>query len=352
MNTVNNIKKRRKSRFIGILLFLCSSIVILAGYLPEALSWSDTSYVTTDYALLFTGICIVILVCSSFIISLFPRRISIDKKILINLGLIAVAYGITGITGLVFKNEISFVDALYKTFQLFVGEFGDISYEAGSFPLLLNISRFLALFVTFGAITVLVLREKISQLNIRLFYRDVVIITDKIDKRLTALADKLNDSGRKIVMGIIKPTQEITFQSNEQIPVIEFDVDKTLSRGLHFCNVKNAKCIYLFCENTSDNIVLLRNVNELFKCQWPRKIIRKAQNQLNLRMMIFLKTYILHFRTDIKKSHPKVLSVEKISNVSFNIRPILKRNIIQSTVPFQSAIPGWRHILLIRILML
>ena len=259
-----NLRSRRRSNFIGFILFFFSSLIILAGYLPEAVSWKDTPFVTSDYALLFTGICMVILISSSFVISLFPRRISIDKKILVNLGLIAVAFGITGITGLVFQNQISFVDAIYKTFQLFVGEFGDISYSTGTFPLLLNISRFLALFVTFGAITVLVLREKISQLNIRLFYRDVVIFTDNIDKRISALADKIGESGRKIVIGLIKSSQEISFKSNESVPVIEFDIDKTLLRGLAYCNVSHAKCIYLFCNNTSDNIILFRSVSDQF----------------------------------------------------------------------------------------
>jgi len=324
MGNENNTKNRRKSNIIGLILFFFSTLIILAGYLPEALSWEDTPFITAQYALIFTGICITVLIAASFIISLFPRRISVDKKVLVNLGLIAVAFGISGITGLVFQNEISFIDAIYKTFQLFVGEFGDISYKADSFPLLLNISRFLALFVTFGAITVLVLREKISQLSIRLFYRDVVIISDSLDKRITALSKKLSETNRKIVIGLIKPTQEISFGSNEQVPVIEFDVDKTLSRGLNYCNVKRSKCIYLFCNNTADNIILYRAVRQLLNNK-KRVKIKSEQNAVDNDVPTLAKDAVNLLYSSLANHH----------KIKFS-RPKVKQKIIKCFIQYKT----------------
>lgn len=268
---INSMKysKSKPHVFKTLILFVIEAIIIIVCCLIEFSILRNVNNITASKTLLLTGISIIIILLSSFILLLFIKQLSYDKKILIALGFVAIALGILGYSDLIIKNNLSIIDALYRTFQLFVGEFNDIPHEPGKFPIMLNISRFLALFVTFGTIAILLLREKITQLNIRFFYHDVVIITNEIDKTITSLAGKLNDSERKVIIGLLKPTQDAHIRSNEHIPIIEFDIEKTLEKGLNYCNISKTRCIYLLCTNTSDNIVLYKAIQLI--CGLPKQ---------------------------------------------------------------------------------
>lgn len=249
-------------------------------YLIESSKWESTAYMTEIYAKLFLGSCILLILVASLFLCLFFRRLTLDKKILILFGFTAVALGLLGISGIVFENKISFIDAVYKTFQLFVGEFGDVSFEVGTFPLLLNISRFLALFVTFGAIVILLAKEKILQISIRLAYRDTVLITDSINRRITAIIDRLHEDNRRLVIGLIDSSQSsVTIFQDENSPIVSFNIEKDLHKGLSACNIKKAACIFLICSDTSDNIRIYRNILQLKKEKSKKEITPQERNK-------------------------------------------------------------------------
>ncbi len=278
-----NLKKRKrirtKGRAVCFIFFLATTIILIAGFLLEALTWVDTSFVTALYAQLFVGICILLMIFFSLLLCIYFERLTLEKKILIMLGFIAISFGIIGIAGLVFQNEISFVDALYKTFQLFVGEFGDISFEVGTFPLYLNIARFLALFVTFGTIVVLLAKEKLIQLSIRFAYKDTVIITDGISQRISAIIGRLHDDNRRLVIGLIDTSlSSVDIVQGENAPVVSFNIDKDLQKGLYACNIKKAGCIFLLCSNTSDNIRIYRDLLPIQKKNYNKQVIDSIKN--------------------------------------------------------------------------
>ena len=263
MKKRNTTSKMDSTRLVCLTFFIIEIIIIVLCYFIESSSWQNTIAITAAYAKIFTGCCMLCILSLSFLVCIYFRNLSLDKKILILLGLLSIALGILGISGLVFKNEISFIDAIYKSFQLFVGEFGEVSYKVGTFPVLLNISRFLALFVTFGAITILILKEKLYYLSIRLFYKDIIIITDNINQLATSLIDKMVCKGHKVIVGLIDSKNNTSNSTDGNVPFIDIDMEKHLSTDLLRCNIKKAKCIYLMCDETSLNLKLFRNIQLL-----------------------------------------------------------------------------------------
>jgi len=110
-------KKNRKiktSRVICLSLFVTVAAVLILCFITEASLWVDTTAMTILYAKIFVGACILSLLLLSLMVSIFFKKLSLDKKILILLGLLAIGLGILGISSLVFKNEMSFIDAIYK----------------------------------------------------------------------------------------------------------------------------------------------------------------------------------------------------------------------------------------------
>ena len=174
-------------------------------------------------------------------------------------------------TDLIDTNRATFLDVTYKSIQLFVGEFEYVSVYNQPVPLLLNIARFMALFVTFGTIFTIILKQKIYHLNIRLFYRDVLIISDRNSDYALSLAGNFHAEGRKTILAILQRDDEAAEIFDSAIPTININIETEIDSGLRTCNAKNAKNIYLFCQETKTNVLLATKINSLKK-----NIVKKA----------------------------------------------------------------------------
>ncbi|MBN2557629.1 MAG: hypothetical protein JXB33_02615 [Clostridia bacterium] len=263
MGFINKRGYGDKERLVCLLAFLIESVIIAACYFLLASSWSDTVYMSVALAMIFTGACMLVMITGGFLVCMFFMQLTVEKKILIMTGLTAAGLGILGFSPAVFDGRISLLDSVYKSFQLFVGEFGDTAFEPGGFPLLLNIARFLALFVTFGTIIAIILKQNILRLNIRLFYRDIVIISDTYDGYAADLANEFTGSGRRTVIGCTSTDDSGSLIYGGKIPLVAIDLNRTLLTDLRTCNIRKAKIIYLLCAQTSDNIRLVKAIRTI-----------------------------------------------------------------------------------------
>ena len=189
------------------------------------------------------------------------------------LGAFAISIGTIGLTDLVFEYNLTFFDILYKSIQFFVGEFEYTALFNKPVPLLVNMARFIALFVTFGTIFTLILKQKIFLLNIKLFYRDVVIITNKPEGYINDFANKFVRNNRKVIIAYTSNNELINKIVSGGIAIIPIDISKNMKMDLNNCNVKNAKNIYLLCNNTKDNIKLIKAVYPLFENANQKKTV-------------------------------------------------------------------------------
>ena len=164
---------------------------------------------------------------------------------------------------LVSSGKVTFLDTIYKSIQLFVGEFEYTSVYSRPLPPLLNTARFLALFVTFGTIFTIILKQKIFALNIRLFYSDVLIISDRNSDYASGLANNFIVGGRKVVLALTESGDDEYEITNTDIPTVFINIETGIETGLRTCNAKKAKTIYLICEQTKDNVLLAKEINRL-----------------------------------------------------------------------------------------
>ena len=222
--------------------------------------WYDTEFMSVKNAMLFSGIIHIAIILISLLIIIYFRQIAFEKKVLIMLGAFAISIGTIGLTDLVFEYNLTFFDILYKSIQFFVGEFEYTALFNKPVPLLVNMARFIALFVTFGTIFTLILKQKIFLLNIKLFYRDVVIITNKPEGYINDFANKFVRNNRKVIIAYTSNNELINKIVSGGIAIIPIDISKNMKMDLNNCNVKNAKNIYLLCNNTKDNIKLIKAV--------------------------------------------------------------------------------------------
>lgn len=255
-----------KKRFISKEQIVCYSVFILEVtgvvlcFTLKINSWTDSIYITAGSAILFSGIILFVLLAVSLLVCIYFKQLAIEKKILIMLSSIAIALGVLGFTDLVFENKLTFIDTIYKSIQLFVGEFEYTALSNNPVPPMINAARFLALFVTFGTIFTIILKQKIYYMNIKLFYRDVVIISNEPEGYIADLANKFVADNRKVLIAYTKETDVQNQITSGEIPVVSIDIKKNMKIGLKTCNVKNAKSIYLLCDATSENVELIKSI--------------------------------------------------------------------------------------------
>ncbi len=252
-------------------------VVIIIAFFLKANGWHDTEFMSVKNAMLLSGIIHIVIILISLLVSIYFRQIALEKKILIMLGALAISLGTIGLADLVFEYNLTFFDILYKSIQFFVGEFEYTALFNKPVPLLVNIARFIALFVTFGTIFTLVLKQKILLLNVKLFYRDVVIITNEPKGYISDFANKFVRTNKKVI---------IAYTSNNELPnkivsrgiaIIPIDINKNIKMDLNTCNVKNAKNIYLLCDSTEDNIKLIKAIYSLFENTKQKKTVTNAK---------------------------------------------------------------------------
>lgn len=249
---------------ICYLVFAVEMLVITASFLFEFLkfSGSDSMYISS---FLFSLVITLALLTAGLMICAFFRYITVEKKILFMLGSISLSLGILGFSDHVMNGRITSIDALYRSIQFFVGEFDDNVFNGGNIPTLINISRFLALFVTFGTIAIILLRQKFHHLSLWLFYRDVLIIADRPEGFIKDLSESFAGSGRKVIVAY---TDEIAVPggiTRGEIPVIHVDIIKDVKKSLKICNIKNVRTVYLLCKDTKINVQLMKNIHDLIR---------------------------------------------------------------------------------------
>ncbi|MDP3386343.1 MAG: hypothetical protein Q8S24_03840, partial [Eubacteriales bacterium] len=252
-----------KERFVCYFTLLIEFLIVAFCYASKINIWMDTEYLTADSAIMFSGIIIALLLIISLLICIYFNQLTVEKKVLIILGSITISLSVLGLTDLVFENEMTYFDVMYKTIQMFFGEFEYTSLYNRPVPPMINAARFLGLFVTFGTIFTLILKQKIYQMNIWLFYRDVVIITNESEGFISDLANKFVNDNRKVIIATTTQNDTKHQIKSGRIPIIPVDVEKNINIDLKTCNIKNAKNIYLLCDDTKDNIRLAKTIYPL-----------------------------------------------------------------------------------------
>ncbi|MFO7637305.1 MAG: hypothetical protein R6W96_08345 [Clostridia bacterium] len=268
-----DIKKKdrrpvHKERNAGLLLFLLEFAVIVFFFVSEARKWLDRYPADATEFIVWNAVLVAVLLSTGLAACIFSRGITTEKKVLVVVGSVSLALGVLGFTPYVIGGTITFPDAVYKSIQLFVGEFDEGVFGGGRVPPLVDVARYLALFVTFGTIAIILLRQRIQELRLRLFYRDVVIITDRPDAYVADLARNFAKDRRRVVVGYIAETAVPDHINSGDIPVIPVNMGKDMEAGLRACNVKNARSICLLCEDTRDNVLLLKAIDGMLV---PRK---------------------------------------------------------------------------------
>ncbi len=196
-------------------------------------------------------------------ITILFKSLSIEKKLLVILASIAISIGVLGMTDLVFNNQLAFIDTIYKSLQFFIGEFEYSSLYKQPVPPMINVARFLALFVSFGLVFTIIVKQKIYALTVRLFYRDVVIITDESNGFIEDLAGSFAGNGRKVISVVFDGNINETSIKSGEIPRVSISTNDDIKISLKKCNVKNSKDIYLLCRDTSKNVTLLKAIYEM-----------------------------------------------------------------------------------------
>ncbi len=259
-NNKNHFNREHAICYLG---FAAEFIIIAFCYAFRAVAWADSAYMTAVAAMIQSGAILLILLTASLLVCIFFSGQTAENKFLFMIGCIAVSLGILGYSESVMQGKLTFLDATYRSIQFFVGEF-----DSGIFtriPPFINAARFLALAVTFGAIGIILLKKKIYCWNIRLFYKDIVIITDRPEAYITDLAKKFTNDNRKVVIGYTANDGPSDRMLEGNIPSVTIDINKDISFGLNACNIKNARNIFLLCEATEDNIKLLKAIYPMFR---------------------------------------------------------------------------------------
>ncbi|MFO7612836.1 MAG: hypothetical protein R6W99_10200 [Clostridia bacterium] len=123
MGFINKRGDGDKERLVCLLAFLFECVIITTCYCIQASLWSDTQYMSVALAMIFSGACMLVILMSGLFVCIFFQQLTVEKKILIMAGLTAAGLGILGFSPAVFDGRISLLDSVYKSFQLFVGEF-------------------------------------------------------------------------------------------------------------------------------------------------------------------------------------------------------------------------------------
>ena len=279
------IKKNKhwvgKEQIIFYFAFVIEVIIIIFCYFLKANSWTDTKFMTVNAAMLYSGSIILILLIISLFITIFFKQFAVEKKLLTMLGAITISLGVLGLADLTFESEITFFDIIYKSIQFFVGEFEYPSIQNKQIPPMVNIGRFLGLFVTFGAIFTIILKQKIYYMNVKLFYRDILIITDEPEGYILDLANKFVQDNRKVIVAHTAHNESQSQITNGEIQVISIDIKKNMKSSLQICNIKNVKKIFLLCTKTQDNIKLLKAIYKNITNDDNNKNIVDIKNEIN-----------------------------------------------------------------------
>ncbi|MBN2852528.1 MAG: hypothetical protein JXQ23_07320 [Clostridia bacterium] len=255
----------KKDQISCFIIFLLVTLTVILFSYAEMMRWDGLLPLGTERVLFFTLILLCLLQSANLLLCLFFRFITIEKKLLIMIGSMAISFSLLGYFAFVINHNITFLDALYRSIQLFVGEFDTSAFGDAKIPLLINLARFLALFVTFGTIVIIILRQRIYHLNLKLLYKDIVIIADKPDQYIKDLAENFTRSKRKVIIGYTDDSLSVDQEISSGIPMIPVSLSKNTLSQLKICNIRNAKCIYLFCDHAKDNILLLKSIYQLLK---------------------------------------------------------------------------------------
>lgn len=311
-----------KERLVCYFTLLIEFLIVAFCYASKINLWTDTEFMTADSAILFSGIIISLLLIISLLICTYFNQLTVEKKILIILGSITISLSVLGLTDLVFENELTFFDIMYKSIQIFAGEFEYTSLYNRPVPPMVNIARFLGLFVTFGTIFTLILKQKIYQMSIWLFYRDVVIITNESEGFISDLANKFINDNRKVIIANTTGNDTKHQIISGRIPVIPVDIEKNINIDLKTCNIKNAKNIYLLCDDTKDNIRLAKAIYPLISSKNKTSEIMINDTETTNQHKTIDELIIDYFclLLDNKQNHITPKTVGKIKKISCYIQ--------------------------------
>ncbi|SHH19801.1 hypothetical protein [Clostridium grantii] len=279
-NITHWYKKLKTYSIISFLMWIAVVTGMIIFFVLESNKWRAMNYLTVKRVMFTTGSLIAILIFISLLALLLIKRQAMERKFLMAIAFLAIALGIIGYSNLIFERNASYFDAVYKSIQLFTGGF-DEGFNNNKIPAVLNVARFLAVFVSFGTIVALVLKEKLRNLKIKIFYRDVLIIADKAEGYIVDLAENLIKGNRKVVIGYTSDYERAIDKRESEIPIISVDVENDIKVGLKTCNVKNAKVVYLLCNNTEDNVKLAKNIYEEMKLN--NELIYKLKEKFSIR---------------------------------------------------------------------
>lgn len=271
VNTLKWFKRLKRKDIYSFLIWFSITVILLICFLFESSKWVDTEYITVSYGMLVMGGLLSVITIGCLFILMFFRRQPMEGKFLVVLGFVSVALGTLGLSNQVFENRMTFLDTLYKSIQFFAGEF-DVNLNGKPIPIILNVARFLALFVSAGTIVVVLLKQKLRYLKIRLFYKDVVIISDKPEGHVMDLASNLIKAKKKVVIGYTSEYTVTTQRRDGVIPIISVKADDFNKQGLIACNVHKAKVIYLLCKRTEENVKLAKSIYSLLHKSKKSKI--------------------------------------------------------------------------------
>lgn len=259
---IDKTKKKGGKILLGLLCIIASIILVEGTLMMDELQGFLTSIITSkdyDINIIIMEVILIVASISVFYITMTIR--DFEKKVLIIISIIVMNFGIIGyiatdiLTGMEI-NALTTINSIYQTIQLFVMEYT----EPINVPISIQVARFLALIVAAGTIILLVAKEKLRNLIIKLVYRQhVVICCDDMEEYIFEIA---RSTKQKVIIAYYNQhmLKNLSEDYKKRFTLIEIKKEDNFVRKV---KISQCKKIFLLRNQAVDNIIL---ANECYEC--------------------------------------------------------------------------------------